>query len=124
MASSLCHSLVLYIFIDKLNISMTLKRITFIVSIIAFSYFSFLLIMFQSGTEFPVIAGAIHEFIMLPLMLATAVFFIIALVKVIRERFNIRSTSFYSLLIFLAAIVIFALLISGYAAIESDLDIK
>lgn len=103
---------------------MTLKRITFIVSIIAFSYFSFLLIMFQSGTEFPVIAGAIHEFIMLPLMLATAVFFIIALVKVIRERFNIRSTSFYSLLIFLAAIVIFALLISGYAAIESDLDIK
>ena len=103
---------------------MTLKRITFIVSIIAFAYFSFLLVLLYTETEFPVIAGAIHELIMLPLIVATPVFLIIALVQVIKERFNIRSTYFYSLLIFMAAIIAFVLMVSGYAAIESDVEIK
>ncbi len=80
--------------------------------------------MFQTGTEFPVIAGVIHELIMLSLIVATPVFFIVSLVQVIKERINIRSTYFYSLLIFLAAIIAFALVMSGYAAIESDLEIK
>lgn len=103
---------------------MTLKRITFIVSIVAFVYFSFLLTIFQTGTEFLVIAGVIHELIMLPLIVATPVFFIVSLVKVIKERFNIRSTYFYSLLIFLAAIIAFAFMVYGYSAIESDLNIE
>jgi len=95
-----------------------LKKATFVVSIIAFVYFAYLFIMFFTETEFPTVAGAIHEMVMIPLMIATPVFFIIALVYVIKERFRFRSTSFYSLLLLSAVLVAIIMLMKGYADIE------
>lgn len=97
---------------------MMLKRFTFVISIFAFVYFVYLFIMFFTGTEFPTFAGAVHEMVMIPLMLALPVFFVISLVLVIREKFNVRSISFYSLLMLAAALTMFILMILGY--IESE----
>lgn len=95
-----------------------MKRFTFFISIVAFAYFAFLFLMYFTETEFPTVAGAVHEMIMLPLMIAIPVFFIIALVNVIREKFNVRSLSFYALLLFIAAIVMMILMIKGYIELE------
>lgn len=97
---------------------MVLKRFTLVVSIIAFVYFAYLFLMFFTETEFPTFAGAIHELIMIPLMLAIPVFFIISLVAVIREKFKARTTSFYSLLLLAAALAMLVLLIMGYIETE------
>jgi hypothetical protein len=97
---------------------MLLKRFTFIVSIIAFVYFAYLLLMYLTETEFPTIAGVIHEMIMIPLLIGVPVFLIISIVLVIRERFNFRSASFYSLILLLAAATILFLLARGYLEVE------
>lgn len=91
-----------------------LKRATFIISIIAFVYFAYLFVMFFTETEFPTAAGAVHELVMLPLMIAVPIFFIVSIVLVIRERFKLRSASFYSLLFFLADIAFLVLMMKGY----------
>jgi hypothetical protein len=98
---------------------MLLKRLTFIVSIFAFVYFAYLLLMYLTKTEFPTIAGAVHEMVIFPLMIGVPVFLIISIVLVIRERFNFRSASFYSLMMLLAAATILFLLMKGYFELET-----
>ena len=98
-----------------------LKRITFIISIIAFIYFAYLGLMFLTETEFPTIAGVIHEMIMLPLMIAVPVFLIISIVLVIKERFDLRSKSLYSLLLLIGAATILYLMMRGYIGEETEM---
>jgi hypothetical protein len=98
---------------------MLLKRFTFIVSLIAFLYFAYLFTLFITGTEMPETGADIHQLIMFPLIIATAVFLVISIVLVVRERFNLRSTNFYSLILLLVAVIIIFMLLKGYIELDS-----
>ena len=96
---------------------MALRRITFIISILAFLYFGYLCALYFTQTEMSEVGLAVHEMVMFPLTIAAAVFLVIALISVIRER-KLRSTNFYSLLLLLFVVVIVVLMARNEMTLE------
>lgn len=96
---------------------MALKRITFFISVIAFVYFAYLCILYFTQTEMPEIGVVLHEMVMFPLTILAAIFLVISLVLVIRER-KLRSTNFYSLLLLLFVLLIVILMAKNEMVLE------
>jgi hypothetical protein len=83
---------------------MSLKRITFIFSIIAVIYFPLMYSLSVAGANRFVLFGVINEMCTIPIVLGIIVFFLIALTNVIKQRFNTSSKYLYSFLLLLALI--------------------
>ena len=83
------------------------QKLTFIVSIICFCYFTIYLsiVLFAIDTRPPVLVGVMHEFLTLPMFVFGLVFFVISARGVIREKFSIRSVNFYSFILLLLTII-------------------
>jgi hypothetical protein len=96
---------------------MALKRITFIISIIAFVYFAYLCLLYFTQTEMPETGVAIHEMVMFPLTILASIFLVISLISVIRER-RLRSTNFYSLLLLICVVIIVVLMATNEMVLE------
>jgi hypothetical protein len=82
---------------------MSLKRITFIISIVVAIYFTafFTLNMIYDDQKPPVIIGVFVELLTIPMLLAAPVFLIISLVQFIKEGFTLKSTYLYSFVLLL-----------------------
>lgn len=105
---------------------MSLKRVTFIISIVVAIYFAALFsvnILYENQKP-PVLIGVFVELLTIPMLLAAPVFLIISLVQLIREGFNLKSTYLYSFILLLIVTIFLVVMTIRDAKVNEDSNVQ